>query len=150
MNKGDVIGILLALLLILMFLFFGDKAYAADDWGKTGHRVIGQIAQDNLTPDALTAVTDLLDGETLATVSTYADEIRSNPDYDYYKIWHYVNLPLDKQYQEVEHTQENVVIAIEKCISVLKDNSVSREERVFHLKFLVHLVGDVHQPLTCW
>ena len=147
MNKGDVIGILLALLLILMFLFFGDKAYAADDWGKTGHRVIGQIAQDNLTPEALTAVTDLLDGETLATVSTWADEIRSNPDYDYYKIWHYVNLPLDKQYQEVEHTQENVVIAIEKCISVLKDNSVDREERVFHLKFLVHLVGDIHQPL---
>ena len=147
MNQGDVVGILLALLLILMFLFFGDKAYAADDWGKTGHRVIGQIAQDNLTPEALIAVTDLLDGETLATVSTWADEIRSNPDYDYYKIWHYVNLPLDKKYQEVEHTQENVVIAIQKCISVLKDNSVGREERVFHLKFLVHLVGDIHQPL---
>ena len=66
------------------------------------------------TPEALKAVTELLDGETLATVSTYADEIRSNPAMDGFKIWHYVNLPLDKKYQEVEHTQDNVVTAIEK------------------------------------
>ena len=145
LNFADWLGMGFIVIMIIIFLLIPAPAKA--DWGKTGHRVIGQIAQDNLTPEALTIVTDLLDGETLATVSTWADEIRSNPDYDYYKIWHYVNLPLDKQYQEVEHTQENVVIAIEKCISVLKDKSVSREERVFHLKFLVHLVGDVHQPL---
>tara|TARA_R100000734_G_C3299259_1_gene90099 strand:- start:239 stop:1048 length:810 start_codon:yes stop_codon:yes gene_type:complete len=147
MNKGDLVGIILALIFILMFFFVSDKAYAADDWGKTGHRVIGQIAQDNLTTEALTAVTELLNGETLATVSTWADEIRSDSSYDSYKVWHYVNMPLDKKYEEVEHTQDNVVIGIQKCIAVLKDNSASREEKIFHLRFLVHLVGDVHQPL---
>ena len=81
-NKNNVVGIILALIFMLMFFFVSDKAYAADDWGKTGHRVIGQIAQDNLTPKALMAVTELLDGETLATVSTWADEIRSDPFYD--------------------------------------------------------------------
>ena len=100
MDRGDVIGIILALIFMLMFFFVSDKAYAADDWGKTGHRVIGQIAQDNLTPKALMAVTELLDGETLATVSTWADEIRSDPFYDGFKIWHYVNMPLDKKYEE--------------------------------------------------
>ena len=131
---------LLVLLLLPTMLF-------ADDWGKTGHRVIGQIAQDNLTPQARGAINNLLEGETLATVSTYADEIRSNSDYDYFKIWHYVNLPIDKKYQEVEHTQENVVTAIQKCIDILTDENSSREDQVFHLKFLVHLVGDIHQPL---
>jgi len=131
---------LLILLLLPTMLF-------ADDWGKTGHRVIGQIAQDHLSPEALRAVTEMLDGETLATVSTYADEIRSNPAMDGFKIWHYVNLPLDKKYQEVEHTQENVVTAIQKCIDILTDENSSREDQVFHLKFLVHLVGDIHQPL---
>ena len=147
MDRGDVIGIILALIFMLMFFFVSDKAYAADDWGKTGHRVIGQIAQDNLTPKALMAVTELLDGETLATVSTWADEIRSDPFYDGFKIWHYVNMPLDKKYEEVEHTQDNVVVAIQRCIFALQEDWVSREQKVFHLKFLVHLVGDVHQPL---
>ena len=94
----------------LVILFFLPWLLFAEDWGKTGHRVIGQIAQDNLTPKALTAVTELLNGETLATVSTWADEIRSDSSYDYFKIWHYVNMPLDKKYEEVEHTQDNVVI----------------------------------------
>ena len=131
---------ILILLLLPTMLF-------ADDWGKTGHRVIGQIAQDNLTPQARGAINLLLEGETLATASTYADEIRSNPDYDGFAIWHYVNLPLDKKYGEVEHTQENVVTAIQKCINVLTDETSSKEDQVFHLKFLVHLVGDIHQPL---
>jgi len=56
-------------------------------------------------------------------------------------------MPLDKKYEEVEHTQDNVVIGIQKCIAVLKDNSASKEEKIFHLRFLVHLVGDIHQPL---
>ena len=145
LNFADWLGMSFIVIMIIIFLLIPAPAKA--DWGKTGHRVIGQIAQDNLTPEALKAVTELLDGETLATVSTYADEIRSNPAMDGFKIWHYVNLPLDKKYEEVEHTQDNVVIAIERCIDALKGGALTREQKVFHLKFLVHLVGDVHQPL---
>ena len=130
---------------ILIFLLLPTMLFA-DDWGKTGHRVIGQIAQDNLTEKALKAVTELLDGETLATVSTWPDEMRSNPDFRPYDIWHYVNLPEDKKYHEVEHTQDNAVIIIDKAIEVLTSNS-SREDKAFYLKYLVHLVGDIHQPL---
>ncbi len=145
-NEGDTFGIIFIGIIITIFLFLAQPAKAAD-WGKTGHRVIGQIAQDHLTPEALKAVAELLDGETLATVSTYSDEIRSNPAMDGFKIWHYVNLPLDKKYEEVEHTQDNVVIAIGKCIDALKGGASTKEQRAFHLKFLVHLVGDIHQPL---
>ena len=146
MKKGDVVGIILVMLLVSMFLFFGNKVYAADDWGKTGHRVVGQIAQENLTPEALEAITYILDGETLATVSTWADEMRSNPDFRPYDKWHYVNLPEDKKYHEVEHTQDNAVIIIERAIDKLQSD-ISKEEQAFYLKYLVHLVGDIHQPL---
>lgn len=129
----------------LLFLLLPLLSFS-NDWGKTGHRVIGQIAQDNLTETALKAVTELLDGETLATVSTWPDEMRSNPDFRPYDIWHYVNLPEDKKYHEVEHTQDNAVIIIERAIEILTSNS-SREDKAFYLKYLVHLVGDIHQPL---
>ena len=145
LNFADWLGMGFIIIMIIVFLLIPTPAKA--DWGKTGHRVIGQIAQDHLTPEALKAVTELLDGETLATVSTYADEIRSNPAYDGFKIWHYVNMPLDKKYEEVEHTQDNVVIGIEKCIDALKGGALTKEQKAFHLKFLVHLVGDIHQPL---
>ena len=146
-NEGDTFGIIFIGIIITIFLFLLQPARAADgEWGKTGHRVIGQIAQDHLTPEALKAVTELLDGETLATVSTWPDEMRSNPDFRPYDKWHYVNLPEDKKYHEVEHTQDNAVIIIEKAIEVLTSNS-SREDKAFYLKYLVHLVGDIHQPL---
>ena len=131
----------------LLFLLLLPTMLFANDWGKTGHRIVGQIAQDRLTPKTLRAVTELLDGETLATASTYADEIRSNPAMDGFKIWHYVNLPEDKKYEEVEHTQDNAVIAIERCIDALKGGALTKEQQTFHLKFLIHLVGDIHQPL---
>jgi hypothetical protein len=145
LNFADWVGMGFIIIMIIVFLLIPSPAKA--DWGKTGHRVIGQIAQDNLTPKAQKEISDLLYGETLATVSTWADEIRSDSSYDSYKVWHYVNMPLDKKYEEVEHTQDNVVIGIQKCIAVLKDNSASKEEKIFHLRFLVHLVGDIHQPL---
>ena len=145
LNFADWLGIGFIILITIIFLLIPSPAQA--DWGKTGHRVVGQIAQDNLTPSALQAVTEILNGETLATASTWSDEIKSDSSYDEYKKWHYVNLPLDKKYCEVEHQSENIVTAINKCIKVLKDSTSTKEDKTFHLKFLVHLVGDIHQPL---
>ena len=142
----NIVKVYLFPILLFLFLLGACSSLFANDWGKTGHRVIGQIAQDNLTEKALKAITELLDGETLATVSTWPDEMRSNPDFRPYDKWHYVNLPEDKKYHEVEHTQDNAVIIIEKAIEVLTSNS-SREDKAFYLKYLVHLVGDIHQPL---
>ena len=144
LDFADWLGMGFIIIMIIVFLLIPTPAKA--DWGKTGHRVIGQIAQDNLTPAAAAAINDLLDGETLATVSTWPDEMRSNPDFRPYDIWHYVNLPEDKKYHEVEHTQDNAVTIIERAIEVLTSNS-SREDKAFYLKYLVHLVGDIHQPL---
>ena len=133
--------ILLLILLVPVFLFGNDE------WGKVGHRIVGEIAERQLTDEVKDIVYDILDGESLASVSTWADEMRSNPDWRPYDKWHYVNLPLDKEYSEMEHTEENVVTIINKAIEILKSKDATKDRKKFYLKYLVHLVGDLHQPM---
>ena len=134
--------------LIILFLFFGtlQNTYA-EVWGKTGHRVIGVIAQKHLTPKATKQVNTLLGGMSLAFVSTYADEIRSDDRYDHLAPWHYVNIDQNTRYSEAEKNPKgDIVTAIQSCIEVLKTPTSSQEDKTFHLKLLVHFIGDIHQP----
>ncbi|MEJ2585552.1 MAG: S1/P1 nuclease, partial [Robiginitalea sp.] len=112
------------------------------------HRVVGEVARMHLSKKARKAVSDLMGGETLAEVSNYGDAIKSDRAYAAFSPWHYVNFPADKTYTEVTPSpQGDVVQGIEKCIAILKDPKTPREEEVFYLKMLIHLVGDLHQPL---
>lgn len=71
-------------------------------WGVTGHRTIGKIAENHLTPQARTAVQDLLGSATLADVSTWADEVRNQPEYRHTPPWHFLNLPLGLSYAQFQ------------------------------------------------
>lgn len=118
------------------------------EWSKTGHRTIGEVAQKHLSGKTKKALKKLLNGESLALVSTYADEIKADQSFSKFGPWHYVNYPLDKKYTEVEPSKTGDVVAgIEKSVAIIKDEDSSREDKVFYLKMLVHLVGDLHQPL---
>jgi DNA-binding transcriptional regulator LsrR (DeoR family) len=63
-------------------------------WGRTGHYTIGRIAEKHLSTKAKTAIHDLIGDTSLADISTYADEIRSQEAYKYTGPFHYINLPL--------------------------------------------------------
>ncbi len=90
----------------------------------------------------------MLNGQNLSFVSTFGDEIKSDKRYDKYYSWHFVNFPFDQSYEESEKNPEGDIIrGIAHCIQVLKDPGASKEDKVFFLKFLVHLVGDLHQPM---
>lgn len=117
-------------------------------WGQIGHRTIGHIADGMLTKKAQKAVKRVLGTETLAELSTWMDEIRSDDTYDYANTWHYCTIPDGMTYDEAP-TQEggDVIWAIEKVMKELKQGGLSAEQEATHLKFLVHLVGDIHQPL---
>lgn len=115
-------------------------------WGKTGHRVVGEIASYHLTPEASQMVDYLLDGESLAMVSTYPDKIKADKKFRYLNPYHYVNMPLDKEYWEIEKKEKDIVKGISKSVEILSGD-YSKEEKAFWLKMLVHLVGDVHQPM---
>lgn len=83
------------------------------DWGDTGHRVVGEVATQYLTSKAHKAIDDLLEGVSLAVVSTYGDEIKSDPKYKSLNPWHYVNLPLEVTYASArKNTKVDVVMAI--------------------------------------
>lgn len=117
-------------------------------WSKTGHRVTGEVAQKHLTRKAKKAIAELLNGQSLAQVSTFGDEIKADRAFREFSPWHYVNFPLDKAYTDVEPSAEGDLVAgIQKCIAVVKDKNSSLADKQFYLKFLVHLIGDLHQPL---
>lgn len=133
---------------LVLFLLFPVMVSANTLWGKTGHRVTGQIAQNHLTGKAKRALNDLLDGHSLAFVSTYADDIKADRTYSKYSAWHYVNYPLGMKYGDSEKSKYgDIITAIEECKSMVKNEKNSREDRVFYLKMLVHLIGDLHQPM---
>ena len=119
-------------------------------WGPDGHRIVGDIASKYLTDQAKAAVKDLLGDRSLADVSTWADEIRSDPTYDWAKPLHYVNAPRGEVRVHLDRDCPEgacVIGAINKYAGVLRDANAPREQRIEALKFLVHFVGDVHQPL---
>jgi hypothetical protein len=133
------------IILVCFTLSFNAQAY---DWGQTGHRATGAIAENYLTNKAKKAIAELLDGQSLAFTSTYADEIKSDDAYRSYGPWHYVNVPFDSTYEKHEHNDRGDIIqGIDKCIEVIKSNNTSKEDKAFHLKLLVHFIGDLHQPM---
>ncbi|WP_158795453.1 S1/P1 nuclease [Pedobacter sp. L105] len=121
-------------------------------WGVTGHHAIGKIAENHLSSNAQAAVKDLLGNENMADVSTWADQLRMKPEFKYTTPWHYINLPLGLTYTEfkdkVEHmTEDNVYSAMLKQEQILSDSSSTRDKKIDALKFIIHFVGDLHQPM---
>ncbi len=122
-------------------------------WGANGHRVVGAIAERYLSEAARQGVAALIGDTSLARVSTWADEIRSDSAWWFTSPWHYVNHPPGETYADLPAVPPaadsvgNVVDAILYGRAILRDPSRPRLERARALKFLVHFVGDVHQPL---
>lgn len=120
-------------------------------WGVTGHAIVADIAEHHLTPAALDQIHLLLKGEGLEhldQVGSWPDTIRkerpeANP-------WHYVAIPLEADSYRPERDCKNgdcAVDAIKRYEAILSDKSRPAPARREALKFLVHFVGDLHQPL---
>jgi hypothetical protein len=123
-------------------------------WGEEGHRLIAAIAASHLAPPAAAEVKALLaQHETLESVSAWADQVR--PDRPETATWHYVNIAVTDsriagsvgQWKQYCPPSGCVVSAISEMMARLRDRSLDRSKRAEALKFLVHFVGDMHQPL---
>jgi hypothetical protein len=135
-------------LIILWLLHCDAPAWA---WGRLGHRVISKLAERHLSDRARAEIEALLEpGESLADCSTWADEHRR--EFPRTAAWHYVDVPLDATRYDDRFAADDprmgfIVPKIRELRLILKDRSRSPEERRFALRFLVHLVEDLHQPL---
>ena len=128
------------------------SSFALISWGVVGHKTIAQIADNHLTPQAKNAVKALLGNQSLADVATWADEVRNQQEYKRTASWHFLNVPLGLNYiqfiQAVKNQpKENVYTALIKCQQELTDVNTTTETKAIALKFIVHFVGDLHQPM---
>lgn len=136
------------IIVMLLVCISSNGLATAGDWGKTGHRVVGEIAEKYLTKKTEREILKLLNGHSLAFVANYGDDIKSDRKYDSYRPWHYVNFPFGEKYENHPKSEEGDIIqGIEKCIAVLKNSNSTKAEKIFYLKMLVHFMGDLHQPL---
>ncbi len=116
-------------------------------WGFKGHRAIASIAQKHLTSNTAYVVSAYLRGESMSDVATWADENRNATT----APWHFLNLPLGLTHEQfvkqVSESDNNVYTAILKAEANLKDKSLNADQKNEALKYLIHLVGDAHQPM---
>ncbi len=126
-------------------------AFPARAWDGVGHRVIAGIAAGSLTPAAKSQVEDLLGGDAytaMTDASSWADEIRSKRPET--ARWHFVEIPTSSSGYDARRDcrhDDCLVAQIEERARILADRSSSKPVRAEALLFLIHLVGDIHQPL---
>ena len=115
-------------------------------WGKTGHRITGQIAETYLTKNAKMQIKKLMGHHDLSRMSNWADEIKSDPDWEIANDWHWCTIPDGKSYEKDKYSGK-AVEKVNEFINVLKNKRSKKEDKQIALKFLVHLIGDLHQPM---
>lgn len=123
-------------------------------WGPTGHRVVAEIASMHLSPKAVQAIKDIVGAESLAMIANWPDFIKSDTTgiYNHTNPWHYLDFPGHCTRQEFDKLLagmkgENLYSQTIAMIRELKDPHAPVVRKRFALSFLVHMIGDMHQPL---
>lgn len=134
----------------ILFVFVLSLSPYLSAWGLLGHRVVGEVASHHLTPKAQKQITKILGHHTLAEVSNFMDDIKSDniERYDTLNAYHYVSIPDGLTYGESNiNPKGDAIVGMNTAIRLLKSADLSLEDQQFYLKLLVHIVGDLHQPL---
>ena len=117
-------------------------------WGQKGHDVTCAIAERHLTKKAQKQISEILDGKSIVYWANWMDNASHTPEFRYTSTWHYKNIDADETYENAQLNEHgDVVRAIDEQIAALKSGKLSKEEQALSLKFLVHLMGDLHCPM---
>ena len=131
------------LVLAVVLLLIPSSLHA---WGREGHEIIAILAEQRLHPDVRDAVVALLDDTTFIETATWADKVRNQQT----APWHYVNIEItETEYDPARVCLQNqcVIGQIERFRHVLANADADSQRRQKALKYLIHFVGDLHQPL---
>lgn len=135
---------------LTLFLF----SIPSFSWCALGHKLIGQIAYDNLTPQARRYYAHLNQNlnqnqqrYTLIAAAVWMDTL-FDPHYLAFKPMHYIDIP-----ESIDGTQKpkiaamNAVVAVQQAMRTLQDPSADEQKKAIALRIILHVVGDIHQPL---
>ena len=163
MNPYRIVLTSVALLIVTVF--------SASAWNSTGHKIVAAVAYANLSAAEQTQVDNILTNHPKYAVwkaahttdaiplglhvfmqaSTWPDEIRNYNDPTTHADWHFIDYPLRApfRFRAAPNPDDNVVYGIGKCEDILSDVHTSSQVEAEYLSFLIHFVGDSHQPLHC-
>ena len=117
-------------------------------WGFLGHYVTGEIAKTHLTDDARAEVERVLGDMSIPESTVWMDRVRSTPEYNHTADWHWVTVPEFESYEESEKNPNGDIIqALERKIDMLKSGDLNEDEKRDALRMVIHMVGDIHQPM---
>ena len=138
-----------AFLFVILVIPLHGKA-----WGVLGHRIIGQIAENYLTSKTKSEIRKILGNESVSMSANWMDFIKSDRSFGYLGKWHYVNFAQGLTFSQLstflkKDTSTNIYTKINFVTRELKRKDISLEKKQMYLRILIHLVGDVHQPLHC-
>jgi len=132
----------------LLSLLLIGSVLTSFGWGATGHRAVGYIANQHLNKKARLAIEKILQGQPLAMTGTWMDDIKSDSLYDNTHDWHWVTIQNGETYdQSVKNPKGDLVATLERLIAELKSKKLTPKQEAEHLKMVIHLIGDIHQPL---
>lgn len=139
---------------LIAFAFCATLAAVASPagaWGPLGHRVSAELAERNISGHTRASIEQILGHEGLPEASTWPDEERSNPEPFWRETaspYHYVTLPPGQSAEQLAHPPEgDAATALERFTATLRDPAASREDKALALRFVVHIVSDLHMPL---
>jgi hypothetical protein len=125
-------------------------------WGVLGHRIVAEIADSYLTAKARAEIKKILGTESLAMTSNWPDFIKSDTNFRYLNSWHYINFKKGLSRQQLNDELTNLskkdsvgdaYTAINFLVKELKKKNLPKDKKIMYLRLLVHIVGDIHQPL---
>ncbi len=139
-------------LLLICVVFFASSFSSYAWWGLTGHRVVAEIADQYLTKKTRRAITEILGAESLAMVSNWPDFIKSDSTYNYLSSWHYINFKEGLSKSDFDNylqtdTLTDAYTKLNFLVAAFKNNEVPAEKKQMYLKLIIHIVGDIHQPM---
>lgn len=121
---------------------------AAFGWGQKGHDTVAFIAENHLTETTRAAVDSILDGKSPVYWANWLDNASHTPEYAYTKTWHYKNVDADRTYDDMPaNPAGDAVTAVKQQIEKLSDPATTKAEAALALKILIHVTGDMHQPM---
>jgi hypothetical protein len=128
-----------------LLLFSSVSALA---WGQKGHDTTAFIAENHLTPITRAVVDELLNGKSMVYYSNWLDNASHTPEYAYSKTWHYKNIDKDVRFEDAPLLESgDIVRALQQQVDVLSDADATKEQKQLSLMMVIHLLGDIHQPM---